>query len=113
MMQELHILVITENENSDIVRTLLRHRAIPITRRSIQSAIDLLQHTNIIAIVIDREHKSIDSLEFILNVRDITEGIPIYIPDEFSRKEDWSIINNLENIVVYEDKKQILNVRSA
>lgn len=109
MKKEIHIMVITDEENCPIVRTLLRHQVIPIVRRSIMSAINLLQHLNIIAIIIDKENQNVDSIELILNARDVAGEIPIFVPEQYHQKEDWSIIRNLGKIIVYNDKNYPLN----
>lgn len=111
MPGETHILVITGNENSGIVRSLLKHNSIPVIRRSIQSAIELMQHLKVAAVVIVRDHNNVDSLEFILNARDISVDIPIYVPAEFHEMKDWEIISKFSNVLVYDDEKQLLKMQ--
>lgn len=113
MQKEIHIMVITDDENCPIVRTLLRHRVVPIIRRSIVSAINLLQHLNITAIIIDKKHQNVDSIELILNARDVAGEIPIFVPEQYHQKEDWSIIRNLGKILLYDEKSQPLNKEIA
>ena len=108
MKNEKHILVITDNENSDIVRMFLRHRVIPITRRSIISAIYLLRHLHIVAIIIDKELQNVDTLEFILNARDIAQEIPIFVPDTFNNKKDWVDVKDQVNVLVYNDENMLI-----
>lgn len=108
MTAEAHILVITDDENSRIVRMLLRTDIIPITRRSIISAMDLLRHLDIGAIVIDKEHQEVDMLEFILNAKDVAGKIPILIPEQFQNTEDWYVLKNLGRISVYNKTNRLL-----
>ena len=97
-------MVIKDYEECRMLPTLLRHQVIPIVRRSIISTINLLQHLNINAIIIDKEHQNVDSIELILNARDVAGEIPILVPEQYHKKEDWSIIRNLGRIIVYNEK---------
>lgn len=103
MEKDKHIMVITDDENSDVVKMLLRIKVIPITRRSIITALELLRRLQIVAIIIDKEHQNVDSLEFILNTRDVASKIPIFIPEQYHLNEDWSKISNLGKIEIYNE----------
>jgi hypothetical protein len=108
MNNDKHVLIITDDENSDIVRMFLRHRIIPITRRSIISAIYLLRHLHIVAIIVDKELQNVDTLEFILNARDIAHEIPIFVPDTFNKKEDWADVKDQVNVLIYNDENMLI-----
>jgi DNA-binding NtrC family response regulator len=108
MNNEKHILVITDDENSDIVRLLFRHRIIPITKRSILSAIYVLQHLDIVAVIIDKELQNVDTLEFILNARDIDRKVPIFVSNSITNQEDWKIIKNESKVVVFKDENDLI-----
>jgi hypothetical protein len=103
-----HILVITDDENSDIVRLFFRHRIIPITKRSILSAIYVLQHLDIVAVIIDKELQNVDTLEFILNARDIDRKVPIFVSNSITNQEDWKIIKNESKVVVFKDENDLI-----
>lgn len=109
MEKQKHILVITDDENSQVIEMLLRLQVVPVIRRSIMSAINLLRHLSIIAIIIDKQHQDVDSIELILNARDVTGKIPIFVPEQYQRKVDWSIILTLGKIIVYNEKRYPLN----
>jgi hypothetical protein len=100
MVNHKYVIVITDNENSRIIRMLLRNKIIPIIRTSIISAMDILRHLDIRAIIIDKEHRNLDPIEFILNARDISADIPIFIPQKFNPQ----IINQLENIRIFDNE---------
>jgi len=102
------VLVITDNENSTTVRTLLRHKLIPVTRRSIISAIDLLRHFNIIAVVIDKEHQDVDILEFILNARDVSCTTPVFVPGRNRNNPAWNTIKDLGPLEIYDETLQTI-----
>lgn len=109
MEKQKHILVITNEENNPVIEMLLRLQIVPVIRRSIMSAINLLRHMHIIAIIIDKEHQNVDSIEFILNVRDVAGKIPIFVPEQCRQKGDWSVIRALGDIKVYNENKFPLN----
>jgi hypothetical protein len=104
-----HVLVITDEENSPVVGMLLRLQIVPVIRRSIMSAMNLLRHISISTIIIDREHQDVDSIELILNARDIAGKIPIFVPEQCHAKEDLNIIRALGRIVVYNENEYPLN----
>jgi DNA-binding NtrC family response regulator len=109
MEKQKHILVITDDENSQVIEMLLRLQVVPVIRRSIMSAINLLRHLSIIAIIIDKQHQDVDSIELILNARDVAGKIPIFVPEQYQRKVDWSIILTLGKTIVYNEKRYPLN----
>jgi len=86
----MNILVISDNENSGLIKQLNKKKAVPIIRRTIIAAMDILRHQDINSIIFDKQHRHIDVLEFILNVRDIDRKVPIYVPQEFLENENWS-----------------------
>ena len=63
--------------------------------------IELSNHHNILAIVIDKKFHATDSLEFFINAQDVARKVPIYIPDHFCFAEDWSTVSILGKIITY------------
>ena len=107
---ENNILVITDDENSKIVRTLLRLKIVPIIRRSIPSAIQTLSHLNIEGIIVEDENKSIDTIDFISNVRDVSEEIPVFISNRYQKHSIIKKIKNRARITIFDETdKQIEN----
>lgn len=109
MEKDRHFLIISDNENSDIVRIVSSMKIIPIIRKTVLTALSLLRHHEITAIVIDKEYENVDALEFILNARDVDREVPIFVPEFYFKNEDWSILRNFGKIVVYSNDKQLLN----
>ena len=103
-----HILVITDDENSELVRVLLKQKIIPITRQSLQSAIQLMRHIDFSAVVIDKIHHNVDTLEFILNARDFSINTPIFIPEKFFLNNEWRKIKKLKQVHVYDNINSII-----
>ena len=97
MQNNKHVLVLTDNEDNEIVRLLLKCRVVPITQRSILSSLDILRHVDIYAIIIDIELHSVDVIEFVLNARDIT-NVPIFVLDPYYKKEKWSVVEKIGEI---------------
>ncbi len=96
------ILIITDNDDSPIVKNLLKKRIFPLTRSSILSSLELIKHVEIKIIVLDKSHKSVDTIEFILNVRDVKSEILIFLPKEFTNYSEWSTLKKMDNIRTYD-----------
>jgi len=100
---EHNFLVITDDENSKVVRNLIKQKVFPVIRRSIPSAIQMLRHLNIQGIIVEDEHKSVDTLEFILNVRDISRDIPIFISNKYQKHKVIRQIKNFGQIEIFDE----------
>lgn len=100
---EKNVLVITDDENSKIVRTLLKYKIFPVIRRSIPSAIQILKFLNVGAIIIEDEHKSVDTLEFVLNIRDINLNTPILISNRYQKHKVINKIKNFGQIIIFDE----------
>ena len=73
----MNVLILTENTNSKTVSIINKSKFLPLLCNTILSSSDLLKHHSISAIVIDKQHQKVDSLEFILNVNELNSTIPI------------------------------------
>jgi two-component SAPR family response regulator len=100
---EHNFLVITDDENSKLIKTLLKLRVVPVIRRSISSAIQILRHLKIQGIIVEDEHKSLDTLEFILNVRDISEEIPIFISNRYQKHTTINQLKKFSQIEIFDE----------
>jgi len=104
----MHILIITDNENSDLIRALIRKKYIPITRSSLHSAMAILKHIAFTAILIDKEHHDVDTLEFILNARDFQPETPIYIPETYDHQKTDIHMNTLNKVIYYPSEQDLI-----
>jgi DNA-binding response OmpR family regulator len=75
----MNILIISDDENSEIIKTLNRRKMVTVIRRTILTAMDFLRYNDVSAIIIDKKHRDVDILEFSLNIRDINKVTPIFI----------------------------------
>ena len=50
-----------------------------VVRERMQDALSKLRHEGLAAVLVDRKHVNIDVLEFILNVRDIDDHVPVFV----------------------------------
>jgi two-component SAPR family response regulator len=78
----MNILIISDDENSEIIKTLNRRKMVTVIRRTILTAMDFLRYNDVSAIIIDKKHRDVDILEFSLNIRDINKLTPIFIINE-------------------------------
>lgn len=100
---EHNILVITDDENSKVVQSLMKQKIFPVIRRSIPSAIQILKHLKIQGIIVEDEHKNLDTLEFILNVRDVSENIPILISNRYQKHKVIKQIKKFGQIEIFDE----------
>ena len=82
------VLVLGGASESPCVEDLFASGLVPIRRQHIGDAIHLLRHGRFVAAVVDHSHSTEDTLEFVLNVRDLNPGIPVLIAGPFQRHLD-------------------------
>jgi len=75
----MNVLVLTDKTHNTTTRIINKMKLLPLVCNTILSASDMLKHHSIDAIVIDRNHEHVDSLEFVLNMREFNSTIPIYL----------------------------------
>lgn len=81
----MNFLVLTNNTNSDTISRINKAKHFPFVCNSINSAANIIKHHSISGVVIDNEHQNIDTLEFILNVKELDSYInKILLPKEDS-----------------------------
>ena len=91
----MNVLILTENSNSKTVRIINKSKFLPLLCNTILSASDLIKHHNISAIVIDKNHRKVDSIEFILNAQDLNSAAPIFLINNGGNKA----IENIEPLL--------------
>ncbi|MBD3288558.1 hypothetical protein GF337_07125 [candidate division KSB1 bacterium] len=87
MGNQLAVLILGNTKHKELKEILFDLGFIPIERRDMIQAIEMLHHERFVAVFIDYDHVEIDALEFILNVRDMKLSIPVIIIGEL--KENW------------------------
>jgi len=73
------VIVIGAKNNKPLLDSLFKMGLIPITRETIQGAVEKLRRTSVSAVLIDSDLADVDLLELALNVRDIDGNTPIII----------------------------------
>lgn len=73
------VLVFTNYEQSDLTENLLNMGYAPLIRKKMMTTLKEVQHKCIAVIFLDLKYVEIDTLEFILNVRDIDQYLPVVI----------------------------------
>lgn len=106
---ENNFLIITDDENSKIVQSLIKQKIFPVIRRSIPSALQLLKHLKIRGIIVEDEHKNIDTIEFILNVRDITKETPILVSNKYQKHSVIKKIQHLGHIEIFDETDNMID----
>lgn len=78
-MNSQKVLILGSHAHRDLVQAVTRMGFIPQVWGSIRHSLDKLRRERFAAVVIDRKFTHADVLEFILNVRDINERIPVVV----------------------------------
>lgn len=107
----MNVLILTEDSNSKTVKIVNKSKFLPLVCNTVLSSSDLIKHHLIDALIIDKIHRNADSLEFILNARELKCKAPIFVVK--SKANENSIneieINNL-NVNVIEEENLLNNL---
>ncbi|MBN2316281.1 MAG: hypothetical protein JXM79_20300 [Sedimentisphaerales bacterium] len=99
------VLVLGNHANRDLVQTLSRVGFASQVLGRMRHSLDKLLHQGFAAVIVDRKFTHADVLEFILNVRDIKQEIPIVVigsgkdeqMDQKIRRQNFTTILNGAN----------------
>jgi hypothetical protein len=94
VFEEKRILIISDDENSLLVRRMGKMHFLPLVRKSTMAAIDLLKRHEISVVIVDRIPGIVDPIEFILNIRDFNTEIPIFLPDQIIDGKNREALND-------------------
>lgn len=73
------VLVLGNHANRDLVKVFSHIGFVPQVWGSMRHSLDKLLHQRFAAVIVDRKFTHADVLEFILNVRDINQQIPVIV----------------------------------
>lgn len=96
------VLVLGNDSKSELVEKLLDLGFTPILRDDIHGAMHKIQHENLAAAFVDRENIDIDALEFILNVRDVKNYLPVIIVTGGGKDENGLEFLKQKNVFILE-----------
>ena len=102
-MKPTAILVVGSKENNELLEAIFSIGFDPLVRENMEDAIEKLRQEPFMAIIVDTEHldSNIDVLEFILNIRDVVEHIPILVVGMFRLEPRYKIlISNMGAVVL-------------
>jgi len=95
------VLVLSNHANRDLVQTLSRAGFDPQVWGSMRHSLDKLHQQKFAAVIVDRKFTHADALEFILNVRDINQKIPVVvIGSEKDEQMDKEIMRQNRTIIL-------------
>lgn len=102
------ILVLGINHESGLEETLFNLGFIPIFRKDILAALDMLRHDSFKLVIMDLRRLDVDVLEFILNVRDINSRIPVLVVDDSTNcLNHQDILDHLNAFLLISKSKQL------
>ncbi len=92
------VLLLGSNMKNRIINSIFDMGYTPILRDKMNEAFYKIRHDNFKAILIDRDRVEIDALEFILNVRDIDQDIPIIVFGKPVKAYNDHLLQKQENV---------------
>ena len=101
------VLVLTNDDQSNLLEALFDLGYIPLIRQRMWPALQEIKHNNVDIAFLDLTCVEIDALEFVINVRDIDQHLPIVIVDGLMEGEKE--ILNQKNIFVISN--QIVQIK--
>ncbi len=78
-MEATALLVLGSMTERTLVDALFDLGLAPLVRDSMSSALSKLRSERFAAVLLDRDSTDVDALEFVLNVRDIDEHVPVVV----------------------------------
>ena len=103
MLSDNLILVLGHKGHSSLSDDLFEMGFTPFVRDNIESAIYNLRHEKFILVIYERNNLEVDPLEFIFNVRDVNENIPVLILGESPDSKEDDLIVQQNNVHVIRD----------
>ena len=77
------VLVLTNDEQSELVGTLCDLGYDPLIRKQMATALREVHHKQVAVLFLDLQCADIDALELVINVRDIDQDLPVVIVNGF------------------------------
>ena len=101
----MNVLILTDDSNSSTVKIVSKTKFLPLVCNTVLSSSDLIKHHSIDALIIDKIHRNADSLEFILNARELDCKAAIFVIKSTANENSITEIerNNLNVNVIEED----------
>lgn len=78
-MQVPGVLILGRREDTDVADLVFESGCTPVFRESIMSAIAALRRGRYAAAMVDCRYTAVDVLEFVLNVRDVDDDLPVLV----------------------------------
>jgi len=106
MKDKSSVLVLTNDEQSDLVDTLFELGYIPLIREKMVTALKDIHHKSAAVVFLDMQFVEIDALEFVINVRDIDQHLPVVIVNG-SIEGEKEILNQHNTFIIPRSVDQI------
>jgi two-component SAPR family response regulator len=102
------VLILGEGNNSTNVADLMHTLGlIPLMRDEMEAALDVLRHDEFAAVFVDGESINADSIEFVLNVRDIDSEIPMIIIDQHLTPPEHAVLEQQHDTYLLPDTTDV------
>ena len=78
-MKSSGVLIVGRSKDKTLKGIALSLGLTPWVRQRMREALDDLRHRRFSAVLVDRDNEDVDVLEFILNVRDLDDRVPVFV----------------------------------
>ncbi len=97
------VLILGYDNQSSLTDDLFEMGFTPFVRDNVEKALSNLRHEHFIFVVYERSDLEVDPLEFVLNVRDINDHIPVIILGETSNQREDKVLLEQDDVYVITD----------
>lgn len=102
------ILVFGIDEESKVKDAVFEAGYVPIVRDSMNEAISKLRHEEFIAVIVQQDQIEADTLEFILNLRDLNTQVPVFIVGINRDDEEKQVLSKQQNTILIGENYSLL-----
>lgn len=92
------VLILGSEKRSDLIETLFNLGYVPLVRQQLHQALEKIRREDFSAVFLDYRKADTDALEFILNVRDIDDGVPVVVVGEAQNNHERKLLLCQKNI---------------
>ena len=100
------ILIIGVTIHHDLTKIIYKLEFLSSLTNTLEKAIEKIRHEKYAAIIIDRRYNvPVDILEFILNIRDFNDSIPVFIIGKLNNREEDRVLFDQNEIYIIDIKE--------
>ncbi len=92
------ILIFSQSKAEDLIERTFSLGYTPIVRETIEPALITIRHEDVAGVLVDLNGNESDELEFILNVREVDEYLPVIVVNDNRNSESVELITSQDGV---------------